>query len=77
MDTEKFFKCSEMDTEFVECEFTASGDEEVVLEKAKDHLLTMHDFNEDDMTPELEDKIRTTMTEEDNSMIPPDESEQI
>ncbi len=73
---EKTFRCADMDPEFIECEFTASGQEELIMEQAKEHLLSMHDFEEGDMTPEMDDKIMSIITEEDGS-IPPDESEQI
>lgn len=73
---EKIYKCSHMDPEFAECEFVAAGPEEIILEQAKEHLLSMHDFEEEDMTPEMEDKIMSVITEDD-SMLPPDESEQI
>ena len=73
---EKTYKCIAMDPEFAECEFTATGQEELVLEQAKEHLISMHDFEEEDMTPEMEDKITAVMTEDDGT-IPPEESEQI
>ena len=73
---EKEYRCADMDPDFADCEFTASGPEEIVLEQAKEHLLTMHGFEEEDITPEVEEKIMTAMTEEDDS-IPPGEMEQI
>ena len=65
-----------MDPDFIDCEFVTSGQEELVLEQAKEHLLSMHDFNEEDMTPEIDDKIMSVMIEDD-SILSPDESEQI
>ncbi len=73
---EKVYRCADMDPAYADCEFEASGQEELVLEQAKEHLLAMHGFEEEDMTPELEDKIMSAMTEDD-SMLPPDENEQV
>ncbi len=73
---EKTFRCADMDPDFADCEFTVSGQKELVLEQAKEHLLSMHGFEEEDMTTEMEDKIMSAMTEED-SMLSPDDSEQI
>ena len=72
---EKTFRCADMDPDFVDCEFTATGPEEIVLEQAKEHLLSMHGFEEEDMTPEIEDKIMSAMTEDDSTLS--DDSEQI
>jgi len=55
-----------MDPDSADCEFSTSGAEEVVLEKAKEHWIDIHGFEEEDFTPDVMDKIMTA-TKDDES----------
>jgi len=60
---DKTFKCSKFNEDFVDCAYKIVGPEEEIFDPIKDHLMTVHELDEEEITPEMEDHILISMND--------------
>ena len=61
----KVYRCSEVNDESLDCEYQTSGSEDEVFTKAVNHWMQVHGLEEEEISEDLEDQIRSAMDDDD------------